>query len=43
MRAPSEQDLLSTLSADPSVQAGKMKFELFPFSPFYDGCIGKNN
>ncbi len=41
MRASSEADLLSVLSVDPSVQAGTMKFELFPFSPFYDGCVEK--
>ncbi len=41
MRASTESELLSTLSTDPSVQAGTMKFELFPFSPFYEGCVGK--
>lgn len=41
MRAASEEALMSILSADPSVQHGTMKFELHPFSPFYDGCVGK--
>lgn len=41
MRAQSEEALMSILSADPSVQHGTMKFELHPFSPFYEGCVAR--